>query len=75
MNFIPRGSEHWTDDQRNLFEKQYPDPSGEFSFDGDYDCNDGDGNCSWDGMSSRCNCGNRRVYWEFDGDWVYPEVN
>lgn len=25
-----------------------------------------DEDCGWDGLSHRCNCGNRRVYWEFD---------
>ncbi len=35
-----------------------------YDFDGDEYCNDGNGDCSWDGISRRCECGNRRVSWE-----------
>jgi hypothetical protein len=47
-------------------------------FDG-MNCNDylddGDEECGgWDGESRRCDCGNRRVYWEtqqqHDGTWM-----
>lgn len=35
-----------------------------FSFTGNDNCNE---NCAgWDGVSHRCDCGNRRVDWEFD---------
>ena len=35
------------------------------SFNGDDSCE----NCNgWDGISHRCDCGNRRVIWEFDTD-------
>lgn len=27
-----------------------------------------DTDCGWDGESTRCNCGNRRVYWAWDGE-------
>lgn len=43
-----------------------------FEFDGwncsDLENNDCDG---WDGESSRCNCGNRRVYWALSDDKTY----
>lgn len=32
-----------------------------FYFDGSYNCEPED--CRWDGISRRCNCGNRRVEW------------
>lgn len=85
MTFVPRGSEVWTSEQWEIFNSCYPvtaakiavnpDAAVQFSFDGDHDCNGGDGDCSWDGMSRRCDCGNRRVYWTFDGDWVYPATD
>jgi hypothetical protein len=40
-----------------------------------------DGNCDscngWDGINSRCECGNRRVYWALSDDesYVYPCVD
>jgi hypothetical protein len=37
------------------------------SFCGDDDCEDCDG---WDGTSRRCECGNRRVYWESEGNFI-----
>ena len=41
--------------------------AGEFvSFGGDDYCSGCDG---WDGESHRCQCGNRRVYWETCGDF------
>lgn len=41
---------------------------GGFSFGGD-NCETDDG-CSWDGVSRRCDCGNRRVEWVHDmGSW------
>jgi hypothetical protein len=40
---------------------------GDYPFDG---CNCDDSDCRWDGISRRCNCGNRRVDWVFDyGVW------
>jgi hypothetical protein len=45
----------------------------------DDNCNDGAGNCYWDGVSRRCGCGNRRMYWARDGEGddmtVYPSVH
>jgi hypothetical protein len=38
-----------------------------FSFDGDDTCEDCTG---WDGVSHRCNCGNRRVSWSWSGDYT-----
>lgn len=33
-----------------------------YEFDGNENC---DESCrGWDGLSNRCDCGNRRVYWE-----------
>ena len=42
----------------------------------DFYGNEGCGDCAgWDGESRRCQCGNRRVYWVYDGfGQVYPEV-
>ena len=34
---------------------------GFYRFDGDETCEECPG---WDGLSRRCECGNRRVYWE-----------
>lgn len=50
-------------------------PDGGFEF-----CNDGcesvDGKeCTWDGIDSRCKCGNRRMYWASIEDIVYPECD
>lgn len=73
-NFVPEGSDKWSDEQWAIFRRCYPEPSGDFSFDGDNDCNDGSGDCSWSGESRRCECGNRRLYWCFEGDFVFPEV-
>lgn len=33
-------------------------------FEGDWDC---EGCFGWDGESRRCDCGNRRVYWQWTG--------
>ena len=46
-------------------------------FDGNDFCDD---DClGWDGESRRCDCGNRRVYWETEKDsngkfYAYPQV-
>jgi hypothetical protein len=46
--------------------------NGEFiSFSGDDECEGCEG---WDGKSYRCQCGNRRVDWEYDGDFRNPFV-
>jgi len=46
--------------------KQFP-----IQFDG-MNCHDFDNGCDgWDGESRRCNCGNRRVYWEISDDKTY----
>ena len=65
----------FTDDRSfELFREQiapYLDESEQFSFDGDGTCNDCNGDCSWDGIDRRCNCGNRRVSWAQEhGQWV-----
>lgn len=75
MTFVPYGSENWAPWQWEVFKKCYPDADDRdsFDFDGDYDCNDGAGKCSWSGETRRCSCGNRRVYWYFDGNFVYPD--
>ncbi len=40
-----------------------------FDFGGDSSCNDGEGNCNWDGIDgNRCCCGNRRVTWVLSED-------
>ena len=44
-----------------------------FDFYGNENCDDDC--CGWDGQSRRCQCGNRRVDWAYDGfGQVYPEV-
>lgn len=46
------------------------DAGDTFTFDGDANCNDLNGDCAWDGIDRRCNCGNRRVSWTCDhGHW------
>ena len=43
-----------------------------FDFYGNENCDDDC--CGWDGQSRRCQCGNRRVDWAYDGfGQVYPE--
>lgn len=70
------GSEDWTENDWALWKMCYGDPQTFTGtpFEGDDTCNDGDGNCWWDGVSRRCDCGNRRVYWNFQGDFIYPEA-
>jgi len=41
-----------------------------YEFDG-MNCDDCDG---WDGVSRRCSCGNRRVYWIWDKSVLYAEA-
>jgi hypothetical protein len=53
--------------------------AGGVGFRGDESCNDYEGDCSWDGVSRRCACGNRRVEWDtaelIDGRWrAYAEA-
>lgn len=48
----------------------YAEENGSIEFDG-MNCNDFKGDdeieCDgWDGVSRRCNCGNRRVYWDIE---------
>jgi hypothetical protein len=44
---------------------------GYMSFSGDDSCE----NCKgWDGVSHRCDCGNRRVEWVWEGDFKNPYV-
>jgi hypothetical protein len=48
-----------------------------FEFEG-WNCHDADLECEgWDGMSSRCQCGNRRVSWVLtdDNSSVYGEAD
>lgn len=33
------------------------------------DCTCEDEDCTWDGVSRRCDCNNRRVAWSYDGDF------
>lgn len=42
---------------------------------GDKNC-DGGKDCSWDGESRRCQCGNRRMYWETwdDHSFLKPSI-
>jgi hypothetical protein len=41
-------------------------------FSGDENCNN---RCrGWDGRSRRCDCGNRRLSWEYNGGYIYPEA-
>jgi hypothetical protein len=42
------------------------DSNNFMQFSGDDKCSDCSG---WDGKSQRCDCGNRRVSWETDGDF------
>ena len=61
--------QHETDRYQQLVaEKLASRPDRDFQFNGDDWCHDGEGDCSWDGESRRCNCGNRRVYWESRGE-------
>ena len=62
--------------KNTLINKKLNDcPSCFYDFDGN-NCNDGSNNClksgmsceGWDGESHRCECGNRRVDWEFNDD-------
>lgn len=51
---------------------------GYISFSGQSSCDDLESGClGWDGVSYRCSCGNRRVYWEIsdDGESVYACAN
>jgi hypothetical protein len=43
---------------------------GDYPFNG-MNC---DFECGWDGVSNRCNCGNRRVCWDYDGDFRDMEL-
>jgi hypothetical protein len=76
MQLYPLDSEQWTPEQWTTFRDCYGTPhlNETFTFIGDDMCNDGTGDCLWDGMSRRCACGNRRVYWCFDYNIVYPET-
>lgn len=49
--------------------KQIAENGGFTSFDGDEYCEDCAG---WDGVSHRCDCGNRRVSW---ADWYGMDIN
>jgi hypothetical protein len=56
-----------------LVAKAMPADGELIEFDGQ-NCNDydEDANCGgWDGVSNRCQCGNRRVYWSQFRDAVY----
>lgn len=52
--------------------------SGGYSrYEGEYSDSDDAPKCNgWDGSSRRCECGNRRVSWEYDekGDYIYAEA-
>jgi hypothetical protein len=49
-----------------LKDQRIDEESGYVRFSGDDECR----SClGWDGDSSRCQCGNRRVSWEYDGDF------
>lgn len=66
-----------TDDEYDAAIKKAMPGEDEFiRFDGDECC--GDSCRGWDGVSRRCECGNRRVGWSVDqfGEAVlaYPEV-
>ena len=54
--------------------KEKLESADEFSFNGE-NC---DEDCGWDGIDRRCFCGNRRVCWEYEGDFnnmsVYAEA-
>jgi len=60
-------------DEKAAFRQQIVprlDADDTFSFDGDENCNGGNGNCCWGGIERRCACGNRRVAWTWDhGMW------
>jgi hypothetical protein len=54
--------------------KEKLESSSEFYFNGE-NC---DEDCGWDGVSRRCFCGNRRVAWEYNGNFdnmdIYAEA-
>lgn len=67
------------DNFSNLMKEAIEQMSGEhIEFNG-MNCYDLDDNeCKgWDGLSTRCDCGNRRVYWclSDDGTYVYAEAD
>ena len=70
----------YTPEQVEAILEHFP-ACGEFtSFNGqncdDARYNDDDPECGgWDGLSSRCECGNRRVAWTFDGNWAYGDAH
>ena len=50
------------------------DPDSMIEFDG-MNCDDVSDGCSgWDGISSRCSCGNRRVYWVWIPGYLTAEA-
>jgi len=50
------------------------DPDSMIEFDG-MNCDDVSDGCSgWDGISSRCSCGNRRVYWVWNSGYLTAEA-
>ena len=62
-----------------LVAEQMPGEGEFIEFDG-FNCNDvGDPDAEpcpgWDGISHRCECGNRRVSWEQEGDEVYARAH
>ena len=72
-----------TENEALLAAKKWADDEGFVDFSG-MNCNDylseGDDEClGWDGYDRRCQCGNRRVYWNIqqneDGRWsAYAEA-
>jgi len=68
--------EHYGPDALTYYDKHmtpsHDDPF--FEFEG-WNCHDWDDGCSgWDGFSRRCECGNRRVSWEWDMGMLYGQA-
>ena len=48
---------------------------GLFTFSGSKSCYDYGGKCDgWDGISSRCECGHRRVRWVFENNFLSKQA-
>jgi len=54
-----------TADEAAAAAEKYAAENGPIEFDGDSECVDCAG---WDGVSRRCDCGNRRVSWDIESN-------
>jgi hypothetical protein len=68
-NAILKANDIACDEKIEQIKKKIKESGCKLSFNGDDSCEDCEG---WDGESNRCECGNRRVCWESDGDFENP---